>query len=117
VDPAVELVQSFYQRYLGRQAEPSGLQYWVTVLHQGQTPANVLASILGGDEYYLKRGSTPQGFVRGLYKDVLGRDPRPEEMDARLTALDWYQGDRIRLANDVLRDAGPELFNRFGSAR
>jgi hypothetical protein len=111
------LVQSFYQRFLGRQAELSGLQYWVVVLHQGQPPANVLASILGGEEYYLRRGSTPQGFVRGLYKDLLGREPTFAELDTRLAALDWYQGDRIRLANDVLRDAGPEPFNRLGPGR
>ncbi len=115
VDPVVELVQSLYQRHLGRPAEPAGLQYWVTVLRQGQAPGDVQAAVLGGQEYYEKHGATPRSFIRGLYSDLLGRDATPPEVEARLGALNQYSGDRIHLAADVLRDVGPELATRLGS--
>jgi HEAT repeat protein len=115
VDPYVELVQSLYQRILGRPAEPAGLQYWVTVLQQGQSPADVQTAILGGQEFYEHHGSTPRTFIRGLYAEILGREATPQEVEARLATLNQYNGDRIHLAADFVRDAGPELANRLGS--
>ena len=69
------VVESFYVRYLGRVADPVGLSDQVRALCDG-TPARVVeASILASPEYYHRNGSTPEGFVVGLYRDVLGTVP------------------------------------------
>src|SRR6266511_1526179 len=71
-DPSTE-VQNWYIRYLGRPADIAGLSQVSTQLQLGVPKAQVLGGMLGSDEYYLRRGATPEGFVSGLYADVLGR--------------------------------------------
>ena len=62
-------------RYLGRPADPIGLGDQIEALRQGTTPSVVETSILSGSEYYHRNGSTPEGFVIALYRDVLGASP------------------------------------------
>jgi hypothetical protein len=69
------LVESWYIRYLGRPADPIGLGDQIEALRQGTTPSVVEASILSGSEYYHRNGSTPEGFVIALYRDVLSASP------------------------------------------
>src|SRR5262249_34837587 len=45
-----DLVQSYYQRFLGRDAEPGGLQYWTQWLRQGRTTAGLIAGFAGSTE-------------------------------------------------------------------
>ena len=68
-----QLVESWYQRYLGRGSDPGGLNNWVWQLRSGMPPDAVEACILGSDEYYVRHGQTPESFVAGLYQDVLSR--------------------------------------------
>jgi hypothetical protein len=68
-------VQGWYSQYLHRPLDPLGAQTWVAQLYQGVPEDYVLASILGSEEYYCRHGHTPQGFVTGLYGDVIGRTP------------------------------------------
>lgn len=71
-------VRGWYQRYLGREPDAHALG-WIQALRQGQDPTTVLSNIVGSDEYYNRNGGTPQGFVRGLYRDLVGRPPSPRE--------------------------------------
>lgn len=73
-------VARWYQRYLGREMDPYAAD-WVRALQQGQDPEQVLAGILGSDEYYRRTGGTPAAFVRQLYLDVHRRRPTRQEVD------------------------------------
>ena len=74
------LVESFYVLYLGRAADPVGLNDQVRALCEG-TPASVVeASVLASPEHYHRNGSTPEGFVIGLYGDVLGATPTATDL-------------------------------------
>ena len=101
-------VQNWYLRYLQRPADRCGLDNWVTHLRRGMAPDTAEASILGSEEYYHNHGCNPDGFVTGLYEDVLGRRPCREEVctwTRRLGAC----GCRIKLASEFLCAARREL--------
>ena len=74
------VVTSWYQRYLGREPDQTGLYMWVNQLRRG---APVEASILGSDEYFERHGNTPESFVTGLYVEVLNRQPSAAEVQVR----------------------------------
>lgn len=71
------VVNDLYVDILGRPADPGGLAYWSGRICQGE-PARLIASLIYGDlEYYRAQGGgTPEGYVRALYEDILGR-PNP----------------------------------------
>jgi len=73
-------VRNWYQHYLNREPDQSGLVAWTDSLRSGNHPALVLASILGSDEYFAKAGNTREGFVRTLFLDVAGREPTRREL-------------------------------------
>jgi hypothetical protein len=50
-----DLVQSFYQKDLGRAADASGLAFWPLTLRSGTTDEAVQASILGSGEAFSNR--------------------------------------------------------------
>ena len=72
-----EEVQNLYQSILGRAADTQGLNSWVAFLGNGGTEAQVEAEIMGSIEFVNNHGGTPEGFVQGVYDDILGRDPDP----------------------------------------
>jgi len=79
------LVQHYYQAYLGRPADPSGLATFVNALGAGTTDEQVLALLLGSPEYLQRNGNTTSGFLDALYLNVLGRQIDPSG-DATFTA-------------------------------
>src|SRR5262245_38673024 len=70
---AVDVVDGWCRQYLGRCADPGGLRGWAEQLRCGKSPDDVLSCILGSDEYYHRNGCCAAGFIKGLYKDHLGR--------------------------------------------
>jgi len=80
-DQAEQLVRGWYLKYLNRDVDPTGYQSWVNGLRSGTSPEMTLAGILSSDEYYMKGGSTPEGYVQTLFRDLAGRAPTPREMD------------------------------------
>ncbi|HVX13072.1 MAG TPA: DUF4214 domain-containing protein [Pirellulales bacterium] len=77
-------VTVLYETLLDRVPENNGLVFWADKMgspgtiggHGGSADEKyVFAAILGSDEFYLKAGDTPQGFVNALYKDLLNRAP------------------------------------------
>src|SRR5689334_4015959 len=79
--PEVNLVQSWYAQYLHRPADPLGLEVWGGKLRCGADPDCVLGQILGSDEYYRLHGCRPEGFIAGLYQDLLGQQPSCDQMN------------------------------------
>src|SRR5438105_6820505 len=96
-DPG-QMVQSWYQTYLGRSADEPGLDLWVQQLRYGGSSAQVQAGILASDEYYGRHGYTPEGFIQGLYADVLGRSASPDEVYNWVSRLMTDGGNREQLA-------------------
>ena len=104
-NPDVQLVDSWYRHYLGRPVDEVGLQAWLPQLANGHPEAG----ILGSPEYYNRHGGTPQGFVTGLYVDVLGRQPSANEVQSWVIRLEQFGWDRTVLADEFLRSAVTEL--------
>jgi len=73
--------------------------------------AHVLGAIVGSDEYYNHNGSTPEGFVRGMYRDVLGRtaDVQPWEVGVWLKKLTDNGSNRALTAEQFM--AGLDILN------
>lgn len=93
------LVDSWYRTYLGR-APDAGMVYWVNQLNQGKAADEVLAGILGSDEYYARAGSSPVGFLTQLYNDILKRAPAPSELNFWLPRM--YTEERQTIADQFL---------------
>jgi uncharacterized repeat protein (TIGR01451 family) len=100
-------ITCLYEAFLGRAPDAGGLQFWTEKMGAPGTPGKntgsadekfVLAAIVGSDEFYLDSGSTPQGFINGLYHDLLGRAP-----DAGGMAY-WVQQSQIRDRDGIVRD-------------
>jgi hypothetical protein len=97
-DPS-SLVDYWYRTYLGRPVEPAGLEHWLDTMRR-QPADQVLALILGSDEYYSRAGGTPEGFISRLYVDLLKRRPSPAELDFWVRRL--YIEDRSTVADEIL---------------
>lgn len=107
----VELVDSWYRRYVHRPIDDGGIQVYVGQLRNGVDPYDVEGAILGSAEYFVNHGSCPRRFISGLYEDVLGRSCQKWELDG------WYAelqkcGCRTKLACKFIRAAQGELRNR-----
>jgi hypothetical protein len=64
----------------------------LTALAGSSTEENVIAAVLGSDQYYQNQGSTQSGLIDGVYWDLLGRAPTDAEMSA---ALNNYPNDPL----------------------
>jgi hypothetical protein len=78
-DDPRDLVEHWYRTFLGRTADRNSY-VWADQLRRGAAPNAVLAGILSSDEYYAKGGSTPEGFIRNLFGDIVVRQPTPGEL-------------------------------------
>jgi hypothetical protein len=95
-----DLINSYYEKFLGRAADPAGLQAWLNVLAAGAGDEAVAAGILGSGEYFARQGSNPASFIRGLYHDLLSRAPSQAEVNVWLTILG--QASRTAVAQAFL---------------
>jgi hypothetical protein len=106
------LIESWYERYLQRPADPAGMQMWLYQLSRGASAEIIQAAILASDEYYQLHGSNPRDFVIGLYQDVLGRTPSTDEVRLWLNYWRQARGQRIQVANTFMVAARAELANQ-----
>ena len=74
------LIVGLYNKYLGRGPDPAGLRFWLDKMAQGWTIERIGSGFISSDEYYAAAGSTPAGWTRALYRDVLGRGAAPDEV-------------------------------------
>jgi parallel beta-helix repeat protein len=80
-------VDAMYSRYLDRAADPQGEQHWVALVQAGGTFEQVAEGLANSQEYYVLKGGTDQGFITGLYADVLNRSASTAELAGWETAL------------------------------
>jgi hypothetical protein len=69
-----DFVTAAYQNFLGRVPDGPGLTAWVAALQHGLTDEQLEAGFLAAPEYVQGHGGTAAGWLRGLYRDLLGRD-------------------------------------------
>jgi hypothetical protein len=72
-------------------------------------PFSQEAVMLGSYGFFRRHGGTNEGFIRGLYQEVLGRTCNYEEVSQWLQALANHNGDRVSTARSFLIAAGKEL--------
>lgn len=78
---------AIYQAYVGRTTTAAESDAGLYVIAAGQPYNAVRATVLGSAEYYGDHGSTVNGFLDGLYADVLGRAPSAAERAADASRL------------------------------
>lgn len=96
---AERTVHRWYERFLGRDPDRFSGGH-VRALRAGTAPEQVLAGILGSDEYYRRAGGTPGRFVSRLYEDLVGRRPTPREEESWARQL--YHSSRDDVAYSIL---------------
>jgi len=74
------LLDDLYQRVLGRPADESGKQYWLSVLASGTRIEDVGALFYGSEEYVRAAGSL-EAWVELLYDNLLHREPEQSGRD------------------------------------
>ncbi|MCI0464080.1 MAG: DUF4214 domain-containing protein [Gemmataceae bacterium] len=108
-----EIIDGWYHRFLGRCVDPAGVDYWVPQLCR-KPPTVVLSQLVASQEYYHRNGCCPEGFVRGLYRDVLGRtDLCHQDIHYWVCRLQKC-GCRETLICEFLRDARVDVFALCG---
>jgi hypothetical protein len=91
-------VIALYSHYLNRVVDDQGLQYWIGFLQAGGSFEQVAEELTGSQEYFVLKGGTNQGFVTGLYHDVLNRNASDAEIAGWVAVLN---GGESRLAVSV----------------
>jgi hypothetical protein len=80
-------VQAWFQQYLGRAADATGINSFVSALRGGATDETVIAALIGSGEYFQKKGGTNSAFLAAAYQDILGRPVDSTGMAAFLPQL------------------------------
>jgi hypothetical protein len=97
------LVNGLYQKLLNRNADPAGKSTFVSLLQHGTTVEQVIVDIVTSQEYTNLNGMTDMAFIQSLYRQLLGREASPREVNAWLGVL-ASQG-RAAVARDLLQSA------------
>src|SRR5262249_16937197 len=96
-------VQDFYQKFLGRSADPVGLNNSILWLGTGHSMMDLRKTIVSSPEYFQGHGKgSNQEFAKALYQDGLGRPIDPVGTAGAAPALDNGMS-RAQLADQVFR--------------
>ena len=68
-------IDGLYQQALGRPADAEGRAYWRALLRSGTPLSAVMVEVFASDERWARSGGTATGYVTGLYRTLLHRDP------------------------------------------
>ena len=76
-----EASQEAYWEVLGRAPDAGGLAAWSREILAGRVPVDdVQRRLYSSQEFYVKSGGTPGGFVAHLYQSILGRPAAPSDI-------------------------------------
>ena len=64
----------------------------LTSLASGMSEEDIIAGILGSDQFYADQGSTQTGLIKGVYQELVGRAPTNAEIAG---AVSTYTNDSI----------------------
>lgn len=68
-------LDKLYQGAFGRNIDSGGQSYWSDYVRRGGRLTDVGVYVYASKEFYQRNGSTNRGFVAGLYKKILHRNP------------------------------------------
>jgi hypothetical protein len=91
-------VRQYYHRFLDRAPTAEGLAFWTDYLASGRSHVDLIAAILGSDEYYEALGSSHDAFVRSLFSRLYHRKPNAAEASSWLGLLSSGSATRHDLA-------------------
>lgn len=94
------MVRQWHQRLFHREVPAHLLTRWAEELRRGIAAPLAVAHILGSAEFYLTCGSTPEGFVRTTFQEIVGRRPTEPEFHFWVTRL--YHSDRAVVAQEMV---------------
>ncbi|HEV8059022.1 MAG TPA: DUF4214 domain-containing protein, partial [Gemmataceae bacterium] len=60
---------------LGRNADLGALNFYDAQLTNGVGIQQIEAQVIGSDEYFANAGSTNNGFIEAMYRDIVNREP------------------------------------------
>ncbi len=95
------MIDHLFRQYLRRPASPMDIHNGRLQLQAGLTPDGVAGGILGSSVYYQLHGNRPDGFIQGLFEDILEQEPTQQDMDYWMYRLQQLQ-NRQSLANEFL---------------
>ena len=103
IEYRTDLIQDWYQRFLGRPASNSEIAAWLSYFGSGGTDEGVIASLVSSNEYFnLSRvGGTNSGYITALYQDLLGRAPNSSELIFWLGQMSGGM-TRLQVAQNIL---------------
>ena len=96
-----DLVNAFFEHFLDRPADHSGLATFVGLLNAGATDQQVISYLVGSSEFFNQSGGTNAGFVNLAYQRILGRVPDASGVSTFLGLLNSGTS-RMQVAEDLL---------------
>jgi len=93
-------INNWYELYLGRPVDPTGLKTWLSALSAGNSYAALEDNIVGSNEAFQLAGGNNQAWVIYVYQKVLGRTPASSEVSYWLNLLKTGQMNRVQVAYD-----------------
>lgn len=85
---AVKVVDRMYRDVLDRAVDPSGRAYWAKRIADGMSPSTLLLQLIGSNEFFVRSGGTPGGFVDAVYAGILDRAPTGTERAAQVAGIE-----------------------------
>jgi hypothetical protein len=101
----------YYPKFLHRTAAPAEVANWVQALNQGAPPEQIVAAIVGSDEYFnqVSIGGVDTTFIHQLYLDLLSRP-------ADSSGLAFF-GQQLSQAEQAARNAAANGLDHSGEYR
>ncbi len=96
------LVQSFYQKYLGRAGSAAEVAGWVNDLDSGATVEDIILDFVSSPEYFARQGLFAPSWIAALYSDLLGRLPTSAEVAGTMVQYNQDGGNLTATAQGFL---------------
>src|SRR5262249_53391004 len=97
-------IMGWFNQYLGRPTDDASLITFTNFIKGGATLNQALTEVLASQEYFANHGGTAAGFVQGLYRDLLHRDPAGGEADGWIL-MGTGQDQRRAVVKGILQGA------------
>jgi len=100
----VDLLRTYYQRFLNRGTSAEELGAWAALLAGGASDETVIAGILGSSEFYADQGSTVAGFLSTAFAELTEQPANPTAADflAYQQALSAGTMTRVQVAQAIM---------------
>jgi hypothetical protein len=97
---AARYIDGMFKAFLGRGADQPALDGYVDAFHNGASMEDLAAEIISSEEYRAQHAG-PDGFIQGVYEDLLGR--APDEVGGPTYSERYASSDDARsIAREIL---------------